>query len=203
MQAPLASAPGHDVAHKIIVIGASTGGDQAVRQILQTLPGDLDASVLIALHPRSGVSGNWENVGALPVRYARQGDAIVPGHVYIAPPLRHLEVDADCLLQLSEPTPGLRPIPWADRLFLTAVSVFGNRVIGVVLTGNDSDGSQGMKAIHDAGGVGIVQEPSDAADPSMPLSSLRIDHPAYCLPLREISAVLGKLAGQTPDSVII
>ncbi|WPO98506.1 chemotaxis protein CheB [Pseudomonas sp. HR96] len=198
MQARLASS-----AHKIIVIGASSGGEQAVQQILQALPGDLDASVLIALHPGCSMHTAWHDIGALPTRYAEHGDAILPGHVYIAPALRHLEVGPDLLLKLADPTPGLRPIPWADRLFLTAVSAFGKRVIGVVLTGHDSDGSQGMKAIHDAGGLGIVQEPSDAANPSMPLSSLRIDHPAYCLPLREIAEVLSELAGQTPDSMII
>lgn len=193
-------APAAHFSHKVIVIGASTGGYEAVRQVLQGLPAGFAASVLIAVHPReqSQHAGDleWARLSPLPIAYARQGSAILAGHVYVAPAYRHLEIDNDLRLELSDPVRGLRPIPWADRLFFSAAQAFGQRTIGVILSGNDTDGSKGMKAIHDAGGIGIVQEPSDAADPSMPLSSLRIDHPAYCLPLREIAEVLSTLASE-------
>lgn len=192
---------------KIVVIGAASGGVEAVRQILEGLPADFPATVLVALHPgaahTNGLPSDWNAISPLPIRLAEHGVTIAAGHVYISPPTRHLEVDAGSRLILSEPTPGLRPAHWVDRLFLSAAAAFGDRTIAVVLTGGDGDGSQGMLAVHQAGGIGIVQEPSDAVDPSMPLSSLRVDHPAYCLPLREIAGLLCKLASHTPDSMII
>nr|WP_256737507.1 chemotaxis protein CheB [Pseudomonas sp. dw_358] len=192
---------------KVIVIGACAGGHEAVTHILHALPADFPAAVLVALHPPAGTTHRaatlWSKPGQLLVRQAEHGVAITAGQAYISPPLRHLEVDGGSRLILSDPIAGLRPVPWVDRLFLSAVAAFGDRVIAVVLTGGDSDGSQGMRAVHDVGGIGIVQEPSDAADPSMPLSSLRIDHPAYCLPLREIAGVLRKLAAQNADSMVI
>jgi two-component system chemotaxis response regulator CheB len=186
-----------DASQRIFVIGAAAGGTAAVQAILKALPAEFPASVLISLHPRhETLRGNelqWQEASAIPIHMACDGMPIEPGHVYLSLPDQHLEVTVDRRLSLSPPIPGLRPVAWVDRLFLSAVSVYGGRTVGVILTGADADGAQGMRAIHDAGGLGIVQEPSDAVDPSMPLSSLRIDHPAYCVPLREIGALLNNL----------
>lgn len=189
-------------APRIVVIGATTGGPAAVRQILEDLSPDIAAIVLIALQPRPPSSQppsiDWNSVATLPVHIAEQGARVEVGHVYLAPANHYLELTAELHLNVSRPPPGLRPVPWSDRLFLSAVAAVGNRTIGVVLTGNDADGAQGMLAIHDAGGIGIVQEPSDALDPSMPLNCLRLDHPDHCLPLREIAAMLNNLAADAP-----
>jgi two-component system chemotaxis response regulator CheB len=181
---------------RIVAIGATTGGPAAVRQILQDLAPDLAAAVLIALQPRPHDAldaMDWNSVSTLPVHIAEHGERIEPGHVYLAPANRYLELTPELHLSITTPPPWLRPAPWTDRLFLSAVAAVGGRTVGVVLTGSDADGAQGMLAIHDAGGIGIVQEPSDAVDPSMPLSCLRIDHPDHCLPLRDIGALLNSL----------
>lgn len=189
-----------DTQQKIIVMGASRGGLAAIRHVLESLQPGFAASVLIALHPKLDSArtriADWRGWTRLPIRYAEHGAQILPGEIYLTPPHQLLEVRDDLTLSLIPVSNESPSEHWADRLFITAAHVYGDRTIGVILTGGDSDGAQGMKAIHAAGGTGIVQEPSDALDPSMPLSSLRIDHPDYCVPLRDIADLLNTLAHQ-------
>lgn len=181
----------------IIVIGASAGGVDALKQVLSKLPADLPAAVAIVLHtgPNSPrlLADIWNKHSRLPVRYAIGGETVCAGQVYVAPPDQHLEIIDGGRLRLDDGPRVLYSRPSADRLFETAVKVFGKRTIGVILTGGDGDGAAGMRAIHAAGGIGVVQEPSDSVDPSMPLTTLRTDHPRYCVPLRDIGALLGDL----------
>ncbi len=185
-------------AETLIVIGASAGGIDALKQVLSGLPANLPAAVAIVLHsgPNSPrlLADIWNQHSRLPVSYAIGGEALQAGRVYIAPPDQHLEVINGPRLQLDDGPRVLYSRPSVDRLFETAVKVFGKRTIGVILTGGDGDGAAGMRAIHAAGGIGVVQEPSDSADPSMPLTTLRTDHPRYCVPLRDIGALLSELA---------
>lgn len=187
-----------DCAETIIVIGASAGGIEALKQVLSKLPRDLHAAVAIVLHsgPNSPrlLATIWNDHSTLPVAYAAGGERLDRGRVYVAPPDQHLEVTEPRHLRLDDGPRVLYSRPSADRLFETAVKAFGNRTIGVILTGGDGDGAAGMRAIHAAGGIGVVQEPSDSKDPSMPLTTLRTDHPRYCVPLRDIGALLGELA---------
>jgi two-component system chemotaxis response regulator CheB len=182
----------------LIVIGASAGGIEAIKQVLAKVPADIPAAIAIVLH--TGPNGPrlladiWAKHTHLPVNYALGQEMLAAGHVYIAPPDQHLEVTGDGRLHLDDGPRVLYSRPSADRLFETAVEAFAKRTIGVVLTGGDGDGAAGMRAIYAAGGIGVVQEPSDAADPSMPLTTLRTDHPRYCVPLRDIGALLGELA---------
>jgi len=90
--------------------------------------------------------------------------------------------------------------PAADPLFRSAASIYGSRVIGIILTGGGSDGTQGLIAIEQAGGLAIVQDPGDARDPSMPMSALLHDNPDLCLPLREIPAVIIRLSSVSQAS---
>lgn len=185
-------------ARTIIVLGASAGGVQALAKVLSTLPADVPAAVAIVLHSGPGsphlLADIWNEHSTLPVAYASEDEQLEEGRVYVAPPDRHLEVDDQGRLHLTDGPPLHHSRPSVDRLFETAVKAFGSRTIGVILTGGDGDGAAGMRAIHAAGGIGVVQEPSDAKDPSMPLTTLRTDHPRYCLPLREIGARLGELS---------
>lgn len=193
-----------DGARTIIVLGASAGGVEALAKVLSALPTDLTAAVAIVLHTGPGtarpLADIWNEHSTLPVAYAKGGERLAEGQVYVAPPDQHLEVDGDGRLRLSDSS-RLHPAhPSVDRLFETAVQAFGSRTIGVILTGGDGDGAAGMRAIHAAGGIGVVQEPSDAKDPSMPLTTLRTDHPRYCLPLRDIGARLGELSASLAAS---
>jgi two-component system chemotaxis response regulator CheB len=79
-------------------------------------------------------------------------------------------------------------------LFESAAEVYGDRVIGVVLTGGDSDGTAGLRAIHAAGGVAVIQDPGEATDPSMPDSALRDDHPDFCVRLEDMGRLLTSLS---------
>lgn len=187
-------------AETIIVVGASAGGVDAFKQILARMPADIPAATVIVLHSGAAspllLADIWGEHTQMPVGYASDGQPLMQGKVYIAPPDRHLQVDAERCLRLDDGPKVLYSRPSVDQLFETAVRAYGRRTIGVILTGGDGDGAAGMQAIHAAGGIGIVQEPSDAKDPSMPLTSLRKDHPRYCLPLRDIGERLGELATQ-------
>jgi two-component system chemotaxis response regulator CheB len=184
-------------AETLIVIGASAGGVDALKHVLSGLPADLPAAVAIVLHsgPNSPhmLADIWNQHSTLPVSYAIGGETMQAGQVYIAPPDQHLVVIGGGRLHLDDGPRVMYSRPSVDRLFETAAQVFARQTIGVILTGGDGDGAAGMRAIYGAGGIGIVQEPSDSKDPSMPLTTLRTDHPRYCVPLREIGALLGEL----------
>src|SRR5258706_5313299 len=158
----------------MVVIGASRGGLHALSQLLGSLPRDFPAAILVVLHtgpasPRllAEILGGRT---ALPVSYARDGDEIRPGHVYLAPPDRHLVVRSCGKLGLDAGPKVRHARPAADRLFQSAAEVYGPRVIGIVLTGGDHDGTDGLRAIKAAGGITMVQHPGEAKDPSMPQS---------------------------------
>jgi two-component system chemotaxis response regulator CheB len=186
--------PGHD----IIVVGASAGGVEALSRLVADLPGDLAASVFIVLHiPPSGISVLPEILSRrshLPVRRPEDGEAIVPGTVYVAPPDRHLLVTPEAVRLGTGPREhGLRPA--VDTLFRSAAGAYGPRVVGVVLSGTLDDGAAGLQAIKQRDGMGVVQDPDDARYPGMPRSALALDHPDLVLPLAEIGSALVKLVG--------
>jgi two-component system chemotaxis response regulator CheB len=126
----------------------------------------------------------------LPVEYAREGEIIESGRIYVAPPDRHLEVVDPGLLHLSDGPKVRYSRPAADRLFMTAAEVFGPRVICVVLSGGDCDGVQGANAVAAAGGQCLVQEPQDAVVASMPISVIQRDHPDAIVNKDEMAAAL-------------
>ena len=130
---------------------------------------------------------------SLRVDHAKSGEAVERGRIYIAPPDRHMILE-DGLVRLDHGPKENFTRPAADPLFRSAAAAYGDRVMGIVLTGGDSDGSQGLVAIKRAGGVTVVQDPSDARFPSMPLSGLQKDSPDYCLPASEIGALIVRLA---------
>ncbi|HSU14813.1 chemotaxis protein CheB [Longimicrobium sp.] len=183
----------------IIVIGASAGGVEALRELAAGLPADFPAAIFAVIHfPPYGTSFLPEILtrsGALPARHPKDGDAVTPGTICVAPPDRHLLLEPG-VVQLS---PGPRENghrPAADPLFRTAARAYGRRVIGVVLTGNLDDGTAGLAAVARRGGVTVVQDPADAAHPGMPSSALanvRVDH---AVPLAEMAALLQRLVAE-------
>lgn len=193
--------------HDVIVIGASAGGVSALRQLVAALPPNLRAAILLVLHigPRPSVLPTLlEHAGSLPAMHGRSGQPLRPGRIYVAPPGRHMTV-RDGHIRLNSRPPENYTRPAIDPLFRSAAHEYGARVIGVVLTGCDSDGTRGLVAIKAAGGTCVIQKPADAAYPDMPRSALYGDSPDYCVPLDEMAPLLVNLvaagrAGRTARS---
>jgi two-component system, chemotaxis family, protein-glutamate methylesterase/glutaminase len=184
--------------NRLIVIGASAGGVSALRQLAADLPASLAAPVLMVLHVGAHESRLPDLVGgdcALPVAHARDGEALTPGTIRVAPPDHHLMVrDGHLALTRSPKENFARPA--IDPLFRSAALAADRGVIGVILTGMLDDGTAGMQAIKAAGGVAIVQDPADALEPSMPGSVLRHVDVDHCVGLSEIAPLLARLVSE-------
>lgn len=183
-----------------IVIGASAGGVQALSRLVADLPADLPAAVFIVLHiPSNGPSllpSILARESDLPVKHAIDGEPIERGRIYVAPPDHHLLIEEERAKLVHGPKENLHR-PSIDALFRSAARWAGPRVIGVVLTGARDDGRVGMRTIQKRGGLTIVQDPTEAAFPSMPLSVMQGIKVDYSLPLSEIAPLLYKLSQET------
>lgn len=190
--------PGHD----IIVIGASAGGVEALRTLVHRLPRNLPAAVFVVLHvsPQgpSLLPQILERAGPLPARHAEDGAPIEPGCILIAPPDRHLLLEPGRVRVVRGPKEN-RHRPAVDPLFRSAARAYGPRVIGVVLTGALDDGTSGLHAVKQRGGLAVVQDPSDALYPSMPQSALNHVAADYVVPLVELGALLAQLVATGAD----
>lgn len=149
----------------IIVIGASAGGVEALREVTRGLPADLPAAVFVVLHtPIHGTSALpriLNRYGSLPAAHARDGEAIYPGRIYVAPPNNHLLLKRGYIrLVLGPRENGHRPA--IDPLFRTAARAYRSRVVGVVLSGALDDGTAGLAVVKQEGGVAVVQDPESA-----------------------------------------
>ncbi|WP_448205795.1 chemotaxis protein CheB [Azospirillum sp. sgz302134] len=175
----------------LIVVGASAGGVEALEALARGLPPGLPAALCVVLHigeRRSAAPAVLATAGPLPASHARDGEVIRPGHIYVAPPDRHMLVEPGGRLRLSRGPRENGTRPAADPLFRSAAHAFGPKVVGVVLSGGLSDGTAGLSEIKRLGGTTVVQDPEEARYPGMPRSALNnvtIDH---CLP----SAAIGK-----------
>lgn len=181
----------------IIVVGASAGGVEALSTLVGDLPDDLPAAVFVVLHMAPHAATALPSILArrtrLPVGQPRDGETVRPGRVYVAVPDRHLILHPGVIGVASGPTEnGHRPS--VDTLFRSAAAAYGRRVAGVVLSGSRDDGTAGLRAIHERGGVVIVQDPDEALFPGMPQSAVAGDHPDFVLPVGEIGALLTRLA---------
>ena len=166
----------HDVAHDVVVVGASAGGVEALRRLVGALDPDFDGVMLVVLHlptnAHSALPSILGRVAPVPVRHAVDGQRPERGHVYVAPPDRHLLLKPDGLQLMRGPTEnGHRPA--IDPLFRSAAHTCGSRVIGVVLSGVLDDGTNGLLAIASHGGLTVAQDPIDALYASMPQSAIK------------------------------
>jgi two-component system chemotaxis response regulator CheB len=185
-----------------IVIGASAGGVQAISTLVADLPSDLPAAVLIVLHIPADVPSLLPDIlsrdARLKVAHAINGEKITQGRVYVAPPDHHLLIEENHVKLVLGPKENLHR-PSIDALFRSAARWAGPRAIGVILTGARDDGRAGMGALKNRGGIAIVQDPSEAPFPSMPMSVIRSTKVDYSLSLREIAPLLIKLSRETPE----
>jgi two-component system, chemotaxis family, protein-glutamate methylesterase/glutaminase len=181
----------------VIVIGASAGGVQALIHLLSRLPGDLPAVVGIVLHRTPYHETQLPYVlgrhSALRTIEPEDGAELERGVAYVAPRDQHLLFEKD-RVRLSRGPREHMTRPAADPLFRSAVSAFGSRVVGVLLTGFGGDGVPGLIEISAAGGLTIAQDPREAAHPTMPRRAIAEDDVDAVLPLDGIASTLVALA---------
>ncbi len=179
----------------IIAIGTSTGGPKALQQILPRFPRDFSAPILIVQHMPDGFTASFarrlDALCAIAVREARDGEAVHPGTAYIAPAGSHMRVerntpDSPANIMLDARPQGALHVPSADVLMTSVAQAFGNRAVGVILTGMGNDGAQGMSAIYEEGGFTIGQDESTCAVYGMPRSCAELGILTCQVPLPEI-----------------
>lgn len=184
--------------YAIVAIGGSAGGLEAVSVILEGLPAQFSVPILTVLHLHPKYTSHAAEIlcrrTPLQVKEAVAHETISSGNVYIAPPNRHLLV-RDGVIELSD-TPAVNySRPAIDRTFGSVVTAYGAKVIGVVLSGTGRDGSEGLRAIKEAGGFTIVEDPITARFAGMPSAAVSASHVDRVLPLKDIAPLLITLSG--------
>ncbi len=188
----------------IIVIGASAGGVEAIGRLVAALPADLDAALFVVLHIGAHRSelpillNHWKTLQA---SHPGNGEPILRGHIYVAPPDHHMVLEHGVIRLTRGPRENWAR-PAVDPLFRSAARAYGPEVVGIILTGGLNDGTAGLFEIKQRGGTTIVQDPDDAADPGMPGSALQHVAVDHCLRLHDIPPLLTTLvAGARPGAV--
>lgn len=173
-----------------IVIGSSAGGIKALTSLLTTLPADFPLPILITqhLHPDSDsyLASILNDKCAIAVKQADEKELILPGTAYIAPPNYHMLIEEDRTIALNIDPRVMYARPSVDVMFECAAEVYRGKLIGIILTGANSDGAAGMASVKKAGGYTIVQDPNEAEADSMPRSALRACKIDKVLPVQEI-----------------
>lgn len=183
---------------QIVVVGTSAGGLHALSRLIEQLPEDFPAPILIVMHISADASGNvllnvLNQHGKITCVHAGHQMKAKPGFAYLAPSDHHLMIDKAGMLMVTKGAQENRSRPAVDPLFRSAAVAFGNRVTGIVLSGYLDDGTSGMIAIQRCGGTCIVQDPADAEYPDMPANVLNQLKPDHCIPLAEMGALLSLL----------
>ncbi|PYQ42837.1 MAG: hypothetical protein DMG99_08055, partial [Acidobacteria bacterium] len=190
----------------IIVIGGSAGSFDPLRIIISSLPASFPGSVLIVTHMMADFPSLLEehlsSNSRVPVSQAADQEPIRRGHIYVARPDYHLTVEAGKMRVLRGPREN-RHRPAIDPLFRTAARVYGQRVIGIILSGTLEDGSMGLFAVKQRGGIAIVQDPNEAASPEMPRRALGYATPHYVLKARDIVPNLINLVQVDQDEIVM
>src|SRR5437764_12245299 len=190
---PRAMTPGFDV----VALAASAGGLNALTHVLEALPVDFPAALVVVQHldpgHRSLMADILSRCTAVPVKEASEGDELAPGRAFVAPPNRHLLVNPDHTLSLTQTQLVHFLRPSADLLFESTAASFKERAIAVVLSGSGRDGAMGVKAIKKMGGTVIVQDASNAEFAGMPEAARATGLADFVLALDEIAPALQKL----------
>ena len=189
---------------RVFAVAASTGGPQALAQILPALPPDFACPVLVAQHISDGFAqgmAQWlASLCPLPVRLACDGEALRPGHIYIAPSEHHLAVTAQHQLQWRPRLPQDLYRPSCDVLLSSVAAVFRAQAVGIVLSGMGHDGACGLAAIRAAGGCTLAQD--EASSLIFGMNRVAIERAAVqqVLPVGEMAAAMRQLAAAPLDT---
>ena len=182
--------------YEAIVIGVSSGGMNAMKVIFKLLPKDFNIPIIIVQHVSPRSDNQWINLlndkSDLYIKEADEKEKIEPGKIYIAPPNYHLLVESNKTFSLTIDERVNFARPSIDVLFESAAEAYKSKLIGVVLTGSNDDGTKGMKRIKEYGGLTIVQDPNTAESSYMPASAIATVQVDYILPLDGIINLLIK-----------
>jgi two-component system, chemotaxis family, protein-glutamate methylesterase/glutaminase len=181
-----------------VVIGTSAGALDALSILLPLMPQGYPLPIIIVIHippdKKSVLTSILQAKCKLDVREAEDKEPIIPGTVYLAAPDYHLLIETDHRLSLSSDDPVLFSRPSIDVLFESAADAYKEGLVGVILTGGSDDGANGLKAIADAGGIALVQNPEQSFAPSMPRAAISRVPEAHVLNLEQIGSYLQKVA---------
>jgi two-component system, chemotaxis family, protein-glutamate methylesterase/glutaminase len=181
---------------KIIVMGASLGGMSALKVVLGALPKDFQLPIAVVMHRGPDQGGGLvkalQECSGLIVLEVEDKQFILPGHLFVAPAGYHLLIEEDHFALSTEP-PVSYARPSIDVLFESAADYYGDQAVGVILTGANQDGAQGIAAIKREGGLTVVQDPVTAEAPTMPKGAISASMVDIILPLSEIGPFLASL----------
>jgi two-component system chemotaxis response regulator CheB len=180
----------------VILVGGSQGSIPVIKTVLSALPADFRAAICITIHRgrmfQTALASLLGKTCALPIADAKHGELFRPGRVYLAPPDHHLVLRSGAVW-LDHGPKHHHARPAVDPMFFSGASAYGSRVIGVLVTGNLSDGVAGLIAIKRRGGLSLVQDPHEAEAPSMPQSAVAFDDVDAIFPVATGSALLRDL----------
>ena len=190
------------VGYDIMMVGTSWGGLAALRSLVSGLPDSLCMAVTIIQHRHKDSDHLLRTLlqerSPLPVCEVEDKMPIEHGTVYVAPPDYHTLVEPG-FFSLSTEAPVRYSRPSIDVAFGTAADSYGHRTVGVVLTGANADGAEGLRLISDRGGLAVVQDPDTAESPTMPRAAARAVPRARVMPLEEIIRFVGELPAGMPE----
>jgi two-component system, chemotaxis family, protein-glutamate methylesterase/glutaminase len=184
--------------YEAIVIGVSAGGMNALKTIFSLLPAGFSIPIIIVQHISARSNNKWIHLlgykGHIHVKEADEKESIVPGNVYVAPPNYHLMIEKDKTFSLSIDERVSYARPSIDVLFESAADAYKDKLIGIVLTGSNNDGTKGLKHIKESGGLTIVQDPATAESGYMPSSAIAAVEVDHILSLENIVDLLIKIS---------
>ena len=183
-----------NLVYDAIVIGVSAGGLSALTRLLENLPSDFPIPIVVVQHrardDRSLLEEVVQQKCKVHVKQADEKEVAKGGVIYFAPPDYHLLIEKDGTFSLTHDPPVSYSRPSIDVLFETAADVFKNRLLGIILTGANSDGAQGIRVMSRYGGTTIAQDPATAEYPEMPNAAIRTGCIQHIMKLEDISRFL-------------
>lgn len=193
-------------AARVLAVGTSAGGVEALTKLAAALPADFPAPVLVVLHVPSFSASNLpailDRAGPLTADHARDHEPLVAGRIYVAPPDFHLLAERKEVRVLQGPHEHNHR-PAIDPLFRSVALAFGPDAIALVLTGALDDGAAGAVAVTVGGGVVVVQDPKDALYPDMPLHAIAAEPSAQVALLADIPALVDRLAREPASTSFV
>jgi len=187
----------------IVVVGASWGGLQALTTLVGGFPADFALPIVVIQHRSRDSTGALaellQDASKLCVCEIEDKAPVVPGHIHIAPPDYHVLIDSG-IFGLSTEAPHRYSRPSSDITFESAAHGYKGDTIGVVLTGANQDGSDGLRLIVSVGGTAVIQDPATAESPTMPKAAMAAVPTATVLPLDGIAPFLARLVAKRPST---